>query len=170
MQARLTKLRDTIAPDLVERYRAAKDKGRLHHAMALGIVGLTKRAFNNPGLRPAAWPVLASGKPARLRDTGTLAKSIRVISSGPAGALVGTDRKYAAIHQLGGLIPPHTIRPKRGKALVWPGAAHPVAKVDHPGGKIPARPFFPFYSTGRPTPRAITELERILRARLDGRP
>ena len=30
---------------------------------------------------------------------------------------------------------PHVIVPKNGKALYWPGAAHPVAKVNHPGSK-----------------------------------
>ena len=30
---------------------------------------------------------------------------------------------------------PHDIFPKDKKALYWPGAAHPVAKVNHPGTK-----------------------------------
>src|ERR1700694_120011 len=30
---------------------------------------------------------------------------------------------------------PHTIYPKEKKALFWPGAAHPVSKVNHPGTK-----------------------------------
>lgn len=34
---------------------------------------------------------------------------------------------------------PHIIRPVAKKALHWPGALHPVAKVNHPGN--PARPF-----------------------------
>ena len=35
--------------------------------------------------------------------------------------------------------PPHTIRPKRKKALAFPGGAHPVRVIHHPG--TPARPF-----------------------------
>lgn len=31
--------------------------------------------------------------------------------------------------------PPHIIRPNRKKALYWPGAKHPVKKVNHPGTK-----------------------------------
>lgn len=31
--------------------------------------------------------------------------------------------------------PPHIIRPKNKKALYWPGAAHPVKLVHHPGTK-----------------------------------
>ena len=34
---------------------------------------------------------------------------------------------------------PHIIRPSSKKALHWPGAAHPVAVVNHPG--TPAQPF-----------------------------
>ncbi|MGY0062843.1 HK97 gp10 family phage protein [Streptomyces sp. LZ34] len=34
---------------------------------------------------------------------------------------------------------PHIITPKNAKALYWPGADHPVAKVNHPG--TPAQPF-----------------------------
>jgi hypothetical protein len=30
---------------------------------------------------------------------------------------------------------PHTILPKDKKALFWPGAAHPVRRVNHPGTK-----------------------------------
>lgn len=30
---------------------------------------------------------------------------------------------------------PHVILPKDKKALYWPGAAHPVSKVNHPGTK-----------------------------------
>jgi hypothetical protein len=40
-------------------------------------------------------------------------------------------RTYAAYVELG--TRPHEIRPVRAKALFWPGAAHPVRKVDHPG-------------------------------------
>lgn len=53
----------------------------------------------------------------------------------------GTNVPYLAVHQAGARTPPRTIRPKRRKALYWPGAAHPVAKVNHPGSVIPARPF-----------------------------
>jgi hypothetical protein len=34
---------------------------------------------------------------------------------------------------------PHVIEPKDKKALYWPGAAHPVRKVNHPG--TPANDF-----------------------------
>jgi phage gpG-like protein len=56
---------------------------------------------------------------------------------------VGTNVAYAAIHQFGGKTKPRVIQPKNGKALFWPGAAHPVQSVNHPGSTIPARPFLP---------------------------
>lgn len=75
-----------------------------------------------------------------LTDKGRLRNSLthNVLAD---GVEVGTNVVYAAIHQFGGRTPPRTIRPKRKKALYFPGAAHPVAKVNHPGSNIPARPF-----------------------------
>lgn len=167
MQASLQQISDLVSLDLELRYRAASDKVGIHKALGLGLVSLTKRAFNNPAMRPSAWPSKADGSPAKLRKSGTLAKSIRVVFVNEAGVVVGSDRKYAAIHQLGGQTKPHVIRPKNGRALFWPGARHPVAKINHPGSKIPARPYFPFYSDGRATPAALKMIEAVLRAKLD---
>jgi phage gpG-like protein len=55
--------------------------------------------------------------------------------------LVGTDKAYGAIHQMGGKVPAMTIRPSYKKALYWPGALHPVKKVNRPEITIPARPY-----------------------------
>lgn len=41
------------------------------------------------------------------------------------------ERTYAAYVELG--TRPHEIRPDAKQALHWPGAAHPVAVVHHPG-------------------------------------
>jgi hypothetical protein len=40
---------------------------------------------------------------------------------------------YAPFVEFG--TPPHVIVPKNAKALYWPGAQHPVRKVNHPGTK-----------------------------------
>lgn len=56
-------------------------------------------------------------------------------------AEVGTNVIYAAIHQFGGKTAARTIKPVNKKALYWLGAGHPVKSVNHPGSKIPARPF-----------------------------
>ena len=75
-----------------------------------------------------------------LTDTGRLRSSI-TYNLTPDGLEVGTNVVYAAIHQFGGRTPPRKIVPKRKKALYFPGAAHPVKSVNHPGSDIPARPF-----------------------------
>jgi phage gpG-like protein len=61
----------------------------------------TKRAFNEPSLRPEPWAPLKNGKPARLRKNNLLARSPRVVRITQSGATIGTDRPYAAYHQQG---------------------------------------------------------------------
>ncbi|MFD9752666.1 HK97-gp10 family putative phage morphogenesis protein [[Kitasatospora] papulosa] len=73
-------------------------------------------------------------------DTGRLRSSIVSRSEGSGrtvGYVVGTNVNYAAAVEYG--TAPHVIVPKNGKALYWPGARHPVAKVNHPGTR--AQPF-----------------------------
>ncbi|TJZ55611.1 HK97 gp10 family phage protein [Streptomyces piniterrae] len=72
-------------------------------------------------------------------DTGRLRSSIvaRRTNGRGVGYEVGTNVNYARDVEFG--TAPHVITPKNGKALYWPGAAHPVAKVNHPGTK--PRPF-----------------------------
>ncbi|MCY4548123.1 MAG: phage virion morphogenesis protein [Defluviicoccus sp.] len=78
-----------------------------------------------------------------LTDSGRLRSSIAYNVTGD-GMEVGTNVVYAAIHQFGGRTRPRVIRPRHKRALFWPGARHPVAKVEHPGSEIPARPFLGF--------------------------
>ncbi len=73
-----------------------------------------------------------------LQDTGQLAASIQS-QSDDSTAVVGTNKKYARIHQLGGRTGAHVIRPRNKKALAFGGRI--VKKVDHPGSVIPARPY-----------------------------
>lgn len=112
------------------------------------------------GGRPDAWPASArsrrdAGKP--LSDTGRLRRSITV-ESDRTSAQVGTNVKYARIHQFGGRTSPHTIRPVHARALFWPGAKHPVKAVRHPGSTIPARPFLVL------TDGDLVRIERIAEA------
>ena len=51
------------------------------------------------------------------------------------------DKIYARIQHEGGRIPAHVIVPRIKKALFWPGARHPVRRVNHPGSFIPATKF-----------------------------
>lgn len=98
-------------------------------------------------LKPAT--LAARGGNSRiLQRTGRLAASISGRYSDKE-AVVGTNVKYAAIHQFGGKTAAHVIRPRHARALFWTGAAHPVARVNHPGSKIPARPFLKLTDSDR---------------------
>ena len=60
---------------------------------------------------------------------------------------------------------PHVIVPKDKKALYWPGAAHPVSRVNHPGSR--ANPFMErIISTSQPEIDAMfgTALSQITAA------
>lgn len=73
-------------------------------------------------------------------DTGRLRSSVvsRAEHSGRSiGYVVGTNVSYAWDVENG--TEPHDIFPKDKQALYWPGAAHPVAVVHHPGTR--AQPF-----------------------------
>lgn len=73
-------------------------------------------------------------------DTGRLRSSIVSRTEGggrQVGYVVGSNVNYAAAVEYG--TAPHVIKPRYKQALYWPGAAHPVAQVNHPGTK--AQPF-----------------------------
>jgi hypothetical protein len=69
-------------------------------------------------------------------NTGRLKSSIVAEVEGLT-LRVSTDVDYWKYVEYG--TGPHVIRPNGKKALFWEGAAHPVAKVNHPGS--PAIPF-----------------------------
>lgn len=73
-----------------------------------------------------------------LQRTGQLASSIEAHSDSTS-ATVGTNLKYAAIHQFGGKTRAHTITARKAKALHFGGVFR--RSVHHPGARIPARPF-----------------------------
>lgn len=168
MQARFTRVRDTLTPDLMRLWKNHKDTKSIHSAIGLGLVSLAKRAFNDAGKRPASWAPKKDGTPSRLRKSGTLAKSIRVTEATSRGTTIGSDRKYAAIHQLGGKTPARTIRARNGAALKFAMGGRIIYRrsVRHPGSKIPARPFLPFYSSGKLTPLGIALVGQVVRAKL----
>lgn len=65
---------------------------------------------------------------------GTLRRShARKVEAGGNRGVVGTNLRYARPVHEGSR--PHTIRARPGSALMWPGAAHPVRIVRHPGSK-----------------------------------
>lgn len=64
----------------------------------------------------------------------------RIVDGGIVSA-IGTNVKYAAIHEFGGQTKPHTIKPRRKQALYFAfgGKMVTVGQVNHPGSKIPRR-------------------------------
>lgn len=62
-------------------------------------------------------------------DTGFTRNTVR----GEVNGMTITIHAGGAIHHIEYGTPPHEIRPKGKKALSWPGAEHPVKKVQHPG-------------------------------------
>ena len=140
----------------------------LLEAMGQHMVESATRAFSMAALRPAPWaPRRGVEKHPLLRKTGTLWRSLRVVQATELSVTVGSDRRYAAIHQLGGQVPAMVIRPRAKKALFWPGAAHPMRKVRRPAVSIPARPFFPIVQ-GRLTVREERALREVVRLRVQG--
>lgn len=72
--------------------------------------------------------------------TGRLRDSIRAYLAGPLDGVLEASAPHAAYLHFGTGVHgpkgrPYPIRPRRGKALFWPGAAHPVKAVLHTGIK-----------------------------------
>lgn len=70
--------------------------------------------------------------------TGRLRQSMQTFVSDTQG-IVGTNVEYARLHEEGGVISPHEIRPRHGRSLYFGGRF--AARVMHPGATIPARPY-----------------------------
>lgn len=71
-------------------------------------------------------------------SAGALRASITIIPEGSLGARIGPRGvSYAKFVHDG--TRPHLILPRVKKALYWPGADHPVRRVNHPG--TPPNPF-----------------------------
>jgi phage gpG-like protein len=99
----LIKIRDGISPDLARRAGAVSDKRPLLEAMGQAVKSLAVQAFTDPAKRAQAWAPRQDDAPhALLQKKTILRKSIRVISVTGDSVTIGSDRPYAAIHQLGG--------------------------------------------------------------------
>lgn len=99
----LVKIRDGISPDL--RRRAAAASVTRPHLLAMGqaVKSLGVQAFTDGSKRAMAWAPRQDDKPHRLLQLSTmLRKSLRVTRLTTREVGVGSDRPYAAIHQLGG--------------------------------------------------------------------
>jgi phage virion morphogenesis protein len=133
---------DTITPALA---RLAKGMAQMSPVMQ-AIAGIMHDAVEEnfaQGGRPA-WAGLKQPVNEKREGGNILIASGHLKNSilprfDATSAVVGTNVKYAAIHQFGGQTKAHVIRPRYKKALAFGGRV--VKKVNHPGSKIPARPF-----------------------------
>ena len=95
------------------------------------------RAEMQTAMTQSVGVIEAQGKANTPVKTGTLRRSITGQAQSYQLGVVGTNVPYARfVHDGTG---PHVIVPTSKKALFWPGAAHPVKRVNHPGSK--ANPF-----------------------------
>lgn len=93
-----------------------------------------------------------------LTGTGALKDSINHQADNE-GVDVGTATPYAAIHQFGGKTKPHTIQARFAKALRFVQGNQVVFRksVQHPGSKVPKRPFLTLQAEDYDTIVAIIE-------------
>ena len=97
---------------------------------AAGLAGATIQTATL--VRAGTQIILTSLKAEAPVKTGTLRGSIVARPSGPEGAgFYGIAYSEYVVHGTR----PHIIMPSVKKALFWPGAAHPVRSVHHPGTK-----------------------------------
>jgi hypothetical protein len=96
------------------------------------------RAGNSNGvfreLERRADRVIAIAKATAPVDTGHYRDSFikeRTRVRGQAAIKVSNTASYADVIEFGSR--PHVIEPRNAQALFWPGARHPVKKVNHPG-------------------------------------
>ncbi len=159
---------DGITPSLMAKIAAAQNAAPAMAKVGEVLKNIAKRAFNNPELRPTPWPNKRDGSVATLRLNQVLARSPEAHNVTNTSVQVGSDRPYAAIHQLGGRTGPFTIRAK-GRALkfVIGGRTIFAKSVKHPGSRMPARPFFPFYADGRMTQYAERRVVAVLTRHFD---
>lgn len=75
--------------------------------------------------------ICADAKAIVAKDTGRLANSLISEVQNKVLRVGSTDVNYATDVEMGTM--PHLIFPNSKQALFWPGAAHPVAYVNHPG-------------------------------------
>ncbi|HFC8518916.1 TPA: phage virion morphogenesis protein [Neisseria weaveri] len=127
----------------------ATDTRPMMRAIATEMVSLTEDNFENENWGGQKWEGENNGKSKRaiaeggktLQLSGQLAGSIST-KVGNDFARIGSNKKYAAIHHLGG-----TIKAKNKPYLVFPVAGGGWRKVK--SVNIPARPYLPINGAGQ---------------------
>lgn len=146
---------------LARRQAATRNLGPLFGVIGNRLRNDTMRNFREGGWYPSKWPaskrVEGMTRGRTLVRTGALRNSISLRTDANS-ARIGSALPHARIHQLGGVIPAHTIRPRTGKALRIPvGGGNFIfrAKANIPAVRIPARPYLPVLR-GRLHPSTVT--------------
>ena len=170
---------DNITPQLRKLIEQLRNPTPVLRAMGAELVSITRQSFEDAALRAAPWPPKKDGTPATLKKTSALQRSIRIVDVTNDHVTVGTDRIYAAIHQLGGIIKVkermrmllynakgnmvtlHDRRQTRRGAVHYVGSAQVKAHEIH----MPARPFFPFKGN-QMTPLARERLDAIAQLKI----
>ena len=114
--------------------------------MGTAVVSIAQRSFNESSLRQTQWPAKRDGAPSNLKRKGALRISCRITKVTDSTVSVGSDRIYARIHQLGGVI-----RPKGKKALKFTVGGKTLFRKKV---TIPARPYWPITRGNELTPQA----------------
>ncbi len=125
------------------------------------VVSITQQAFVDESLRAAPWPPKRDGSPATLIKSGLLRESIRIVNIGSTSVTVGSDRVYAAVHQLGSreYQPGASVDIKsRRVILLREGRTSVYARRQN----IPPRPFFPIDPDGNFTQTATERIQKVL--------
>ncbi|PTY03905.1 hypothetical protein DB346_02965 [Verrucomicrobia bacterium LW23] len=149
------RISNQLSPALRQLASAFADKTPILEAMGLQLVSLTKRSFSDASLRPSPWKPhkYNYGGHNLLRKSGALWQSIRITEVNGTFVRVGSDRKYAALQQFGGII-----RPVNAKFLRFRIAGRLVMAKQV---EIPPRPFFPFTAGGQMTQTAQDKIEKV---------
>jgi phage gpG-like protein len=163
MQVTVSTTSDGISATLRLVLSAAADKTPYLEVMGMAVVSVSKRSFTDSGLRAAVWRNKTDGSGSTLQKSTTLRRSVRISSIDGDGVTIGSDRKYAAIHQLGGTTRAHLIKVRKARALRFGGRF--ARSVKHPGSRMPARPFIPVIG-GRLTATASAEAGEAITAKL----
>lgn len=153
-------LKDNLSPGLARLIAGLRSVQPLMRMLAGSLADVTEANFAAQG-RPRwlglKYPRRKKNAEAKiLQESGHLAASVTA-DSDATSAWVGSNLPYAAIHQMGGTTRAHVILPRNKKALAFGGRV--VKRVNHPGSKIPARPYLPFTPDGRLQPEAVTAIE-----------
>lgn len=106
--------------------------------MQITLGHIVARRLSGQGPFPAADKRLGV-RSGRLRQS--LRTSKAVVRNGNIEAGIGTNVKYAGLHEFGGTIAPHTIKARFGKSLRFMIGGKVIFRksVKHPGATYPAR-------------------------------